>query len=455
MRVRSARLTLLLGVLVAACSDGVGPNGPDGVALQFSVGVPAAVSTAETAALGLAFDQVDSYKITVQDSVTGSIFADTTLPVGSSAAEHRFEFALSPSTVGLRVRISVIGYDGGTELYRSTTYATVAAVAGGSPPIYLPVRYTGPGVRGTVTNDAGSGLGGVSVGLYQGANLVGTPVVTEADGTYLFLTVTAGAYSVEPTPPPNRFVCPAGRDVVIQTNQALVADFVASTVPCEIDLLVLSGGDFDNTQAVADMFVNTPGVVTKKFFFINQTPGLDTLRQYDVVLLFTNGIFDETTALGAELAQYVEVGGNLVIGSFYWQGRSDSGLGSPGWAGLEAIDPFVGDIDPLTGSAGATYTANNLNGNSIVDHPLTSGVNSIVSLAGYSAGVTAKPAATVVASWTDGAPFVGYRVLGAGQRVVAVSLFPAAVVPTEVTGDVQVLWENAVTWAGVAGGPTP
>ena len=76
-------------------------------------------------------------------------------------------------------------------------------------------------------------------------------------------------------------------------------------------------------------------------------------------------------------------------------------------------------------------------------------------MAGYSAGVLAKPTATVVASWTDGAPLVGYQVLGAGQRIVAVSLFPAASVPTEVTGDVQVLWENAVTWAGIAGGPTP
>jgi hypothetical protein len=61
----------------------------------------------------------------------------------------------------------------------------------------------------------------------------------------------------------------------------------------------------------------------------------------------------------------------------------------------------------------------------------------------------------VVASWTDGAPLIGYRVLGAGQRIVGVSLFPSASVPTEVAGDVQVLWENAVTWAGVAGGPNP
>jgi hypothetical protein len=449
------RLALLLGFAVVACSDGVGPNGPDGgIPLQFSVGVPAAVSPAETTALQAAFDQVDSYRITVQDSVTGLVLADTTVDVGAGA-EHRFDFDLSPSAVGLRIQISVIAFDGAIELYRSTAFATVQASTGGATPIYLPVRYTGPGVRGTVTNDAGVGLADMSVGLYQAASLVGAPVVTEPDGTYLFLGVAAGAYSVEPTPPQSLFVCPVGRNVDVQTNAALVADFVASSVPCEINLLVLSGGDFDNTQPVADLFANTPGVVTDQFFYVNQTPGLNLLRQYDVVLLFTNGIFDETTALGDELAEYVGVGGNVVIGSFYWQGRSDSGLTSPGWGALEAIDPFLGDIDPLTGSAGATYTANDLNGNNIVAHPLTLGLTSLVSVAGYSAGVLAKPTATVVASWTDGAPLVGYHILGAGQRVVAVSLFPAASVPTEVIGDVQVLWENAVTWAGITGGPTP
>jgi len=199
----------------------------------------------------------------------------------------------------------------------------------------------------------------------------------------------------------------------------------------------------------------TTGLNTDVFFFTSQTPGLNTLRQYDVVLVFTEGIFDETLALGNELAQYVEAGGNVVIGSFYWQGRSDSGLPTPGWGALEAVDPFIGDVDPLTGNAGATYTANDLNAQTIVAHPLTGGLTTLTSVAGYGAGVLPRISATVVASWTDGAPLVGYRVLGAGQRVVAVSLFPGADNPTEVRGDVTVLWENAVRWAGEAGGPIP
>ena len=454
MRFPTRRFALLLAVGVAACSDGVGPVGEPGIGLQFSVEVPAAVSAAETTALGTAFDQVDSYRITVRDSVTGSILKADTIPVGSGLTQHRFDFDLPPSAVGLRARINVVGFAGATEMYRATAVTTIRAVTGSAASVVLAVRYTGPGLRGTVTDDAGTGLDGVSVGLYQAANLI-TSVNTEPDGTYLFLNVTAGAYSVEPTPPPSLFVCPVGRNVDFQASEALVADFVASVAPCEINLLVLAGGDFDNTRTVADMFANTPGVITDRFFFVSRTPGLSTLRQYDVVLLFTNGIFDETSVLGSELEQYVQVGGNLVIGSFYYQGRSDSGFGVPGWGGLENVDPFTGDVDPFTGRAGATYAANSLDGGSIVAHPLTLGVGSLTSVSGYSAGVLAKPTATVVASWTDGAPLIGYRILGGGQRVVGVSLFPAAADPTEVTGDVQVLWENAITWAGISGGPTP
>lgn len=455
MRLGVRRLAVLLAVAATACADGVGPTGSDGVGIQLSLQAPSAVSAAETAALQTSFDRVDTYRITVRDSVTGSVLAADTVAVAAGLAEHRFDFELPPSLVGTTVQVSVVGLDGSQELYRAEAYTRVQqAVAGAATPVVLPVRYTGPGVRGTVTNEAGVGQGGVSVGLYQASNLV-TGVSTEPDGTYLFLNIQPGVYSIEPTPPGNLFSCPVGRTVDVQADQALVADFLASSVPCEINLLVLSGGDIDNTQTVADLFANTPGVTTETFFYVNQTPGLNALRQYDVVLLFTNGIFDETTALGSELAQYIQAGGNLVIGSFYWQGRSDSGFGSPGWGTLESFDPFTSDVDPFTGKGGATYTANALNGNNIVAHPLTLGVTSLTSLAGYSAGVLAKPNATVVAYWQDGAPLVGYRVLGGGQRIVAVSLFPAAAIPTEVSGSVQVLWENAVTWAGVAGGPIP
>ena len=454
MRGVTRRFAVLLSVAVAACSDGVGPGGPEGPALLFSVQAPQAVSAAELDALGTAFDLVDTYRITVRDSASSSVLFADTLPATAGSDEHRFDIDLDPDLIGLRVLVSIIGFDGSTELYRSSAYATVLAVAPNASPVVLTVRYTGPGVRGRVVDQSGTGQAGVSVGLYQSTALVST-VTTEADGSYLFLNLTPGAYSIEPTPPASLYVCPGNRDVSVQSGAALVADFASSATPCQMDLLILSGGDFDDNQVVADLFAATPGVTTSTFFYVNQTPGLATLRQYDVVLLFIDGLFNETLTLGNELAEYVEAGGNVVIGSFYWQARSDGGFGSPGWGNLESYDPFTANVNSFTGKGGATYATDLMATGSIVAHPLTLGVNLVESVAGYSAGVTAKPSTTVVASWSAGDPLIGYRILGSGQRMVAVSLFPAASIPTQAFGDLQVMWENAVTWAGSAGGPTP
>ena len=66
---------------------------------------------------------------------------------------------------------------------------------------------------------------------------------------------------------------------------------------------------------------------------------------------------------------------------------------------------------------------------SVTDHALTHGVGSLSS-SGFRGGAVAKGGTTVVASWSDGAPLVGYKTLSAGQ-----------------------LWKNAVHFAGAAGGP--
>lgn len=456
MRHHLSRLSVLLGAvaLAAGCADGVGVADSDGVSVLFSVEPPAAVSTAEIDALEGAFGDVDSYAITLRDSASNAVVLADTVPAPAGADEHRVDFALSPDLVGRVVLVTVVGLDAGLELYRASGYTTVQAVVGDPTPVVLSVRYTGPGIRGRVADDTGTGLGDVSVGLYEG----GTPsqtVTTEPDGTYLFLGVQTGVFSVEPTPPGGLLLCPPTRSVNVQANDALVADFTATEAPCRIDLLVLSGGDVDDTDEVATMFAGTPGVDVDTYFYVNQTPGLNTLRQYDVVLLFNNGIFDETSGIGNELAAYVAAGGNLVIGSFYWQGRSDSEFTTPGWGDLEAIDPFTTNTAGVLQQGGATYEANDLGTVAEPTHPLIQGVTSLVSISGFSAGVLAKPSTTVVAYWTDGAPLVGYRILGAGQRIVAISLFPAADDPTQVAGDVQTLWENAIVWAGNAGGPIP
>jgi hypothetical protein len=156
-----------------------------------------------------------------------------------------------------------------------------------------------------------------------------------------------------------------------------------------------------------------------------------------------NGLFNESRALGSELATFVSLGGNVVFGSFYWQGRSDSSKDSIGWGDLEKIDPFAS-------TGGAVYRDGSLG--PVTSHDLTQGLLTLSSN-GFWGGVIATGGTTVVASWEDGTPLVGYKKLAAGQRMVGVSLFPAHSAVGGVSGDTGTLWKNAVRWAGAAGGP--
>ena len=179
------------------------------------------------------------------------------------------------------------------------------------------------------------------------------------------------------------------------------------------------------------------------YFFVSSLPGVDFLKQYDVILLYMNGLFDDSSSLGSEIRSFVDLGGNVVFGSFYWQGRSGSGKQTVGWGGLESIDPF-------SSTGGAVYVDGSLG--SVSAHALTDGVTSLTST-GFWGGVSANGGTSVVASWNNGTPLVGHRTLSAGQRMVGVSLFPAHGAVGGVTGDTGTLWKNAVRWAGAAGGP--
>jgi hypothetical protein len=97
-------------------------------------------------------------------------------------------------------------------------------------------------------------------------------------------------------------------------------------------------------------------------------PSLSSLLKYDAILLYENGTCEHANEVGDRVAEYVGAGGNLVIGSFYWQNRSDSGLGHPGWGALEGLDVF-------SSSGGAVYGPESLD--SVTPHPITEGVSEI------------------------------------------------------------------------------
>ena len=443
---RSAR-RLMAGILsaaVASCSDGVAPDTAS-VPLLFSLEGPSAVSPAETDALAAAFDLVDNYLVTVVDSLNGSTLATDTVTVLPGGSSHAIDLRLPSTTLGLSVFVTIVGRDGSQEMYRASAYTRIQDTATATP-VALDIRYTGPGIRGTLHDAAGVAVADVPMVLMQGNTLVQS-VTTEDDGTYLFSGVATGLYQVAPNLSNGQFVCPAARDLnVTDPSVSLTADFQTSPVACPTNLLIVSGGDLafaSDTAAVSAMFAQMPNVTRSTFFFVNSAPSLAYLRQFDVVLLFANGLFDQSAALGNRIEQYVQLGGNVITATFYWQNRSDSSLDATGWGNLEAVDPF-------SSGSGQTYQAALLDPTATVVHPLTSGVTVLAST-GFRGAVAAKTGTTVVARWNDGSPLIGYRVLPWGSRMVAISLFPAS--GAAATGDVGTLWWNAVSWAGAAGGP--
>ncbi|KPJ88953.1 MAG: hypothetical protein AMS18_12935, partial [Gemmatimonas sp. SG8_17] len=214
------------------------------------------------------------------------------------------------------------------------------------------------------------------------------------------------------------------------------------------NVLVLSN---QYTETIVDSFaVHMPGLTFDSMNVAVQTPTVAYLSQYPVVLLFEDGLFANAPNVGDSVAAYVLAGGNLVLGTFYWQDRSDNPRYSneSGWGALEAIDPF-------TAPYGSEYRYDSLNTSSIVAHPLTQGVNSLW-VNSYHGGVDAKPGTTVLARWSDSCsgcdatsttPLVGYRIEANGQRIVGVSVYPAYPRFSGWGGDFYRLWENALGWA--------
>jgi len=190
--------------------------------------------------------------------------------------------------------------------------------------------------------------------------------------------------------------------------------------------LILSNSGADT--CALDFALKIPDVDFAWMNVYSDTPTYSNLSAYDVVLLFEEGMFDNAPNVGSAVYDYVIAGGNLAIGTFYEQDRSDinstlTGWTPYGWGPLETIDPFTSD------GFGCEYTSDTLDMLSVVAHPITAGVESLW-CDQYHGGVHAKPDTVVVANWTglnylgEPCPLAGYRILEDNQRIVQISIFP-------------------------------
>jgi hypothetical protein len=221
-------------------------------------------------------------------------------------------------------------------------------------------------------------------------------------------------------------------------------------------VLVLSN-DAEGNAVIADSFPAHQAHLTFDTLDVgSQTPSVALLSQYDVVLLYEDGSFANAPNVGDSVGAYVAAGGNVVLGTFYWQDRSDNTqYNAHGWGLLETLDPF-------TAPYGSEYRPDSLDVTSIVAHPITVGVSRLV-VDQYHGGVAAKTGTTVLARWSDACqactagvndPAVGYRIGSSGQRIVGISVAPHYPAVGGYSGDFYQLWGNALRWAA-AGGPGP
>ena len=187
---------------------------------------------------------------------------------------------------------------------------------------------------------------------------------------------------------------------------------------------------------------------------------------FDALLVFEDGVFTNSTAVGDVAAAFANTGRAVVVGTFYDQDRSDRAnpalvIPAHGWGALEGIDPSTTDgIGVRTDGTGLPNLPRVLNAASIVPHALTKGVTALGATSGFAGGNEAKAGSVVLANWTEPNahgrpdPAIAYRVTGAAC-VIQIGIAPDYAVGVgtgygSFTGNFYTVWANAFDFAGSA-----
>lgn len=147
------------------------------------------------------------------------------------------------------------------------------------------------------------------------------------------------------------------------------------------------------------------------------TPALTTLVDYDAVLTWSNYSFNNPTALGNVLADYVDQDGGVVQSAFSLDAVDSTRAIAGRWAG--------GGYRPLT-EGPITVAANQTLVPEAPGHEILSGVASFDGgiRSFHSSPVALDAATTLVASWSDGQPLAAAGAGPVAGRVVGLNLYP-------------------------------
>lgn len=224
------------------------------------------------------------------------------------------------------------------------------------------------------------------------------------------------------------------KSVVLLATLALVALSAANirmsaglaSGSIKVALLAADSSNVAGVQAYLVAFSDF--VVVDTFNVASSTPVLATLLNYDAVLVWSNSVFSDPVALGDVLADYVDVGGGVVIATFAFFGPSFDLEGRI----MADYSPFV-QADPNLYSDATLGVYN-------AEHPIMNGVTAVSGH--YRDNVTLTAGAESVAEWSDGYPFVAVK-----GHVVGITVHPGTATSHPWTGDVPTLIHNALLWS--------
>ncbi len=164
------------------------------------------------------------------------------------------------------------------------------------------------------------------------------------------------------------------------------------------------------------------------FYPLNSSlPTLSQLQAYNVVICWTDYTAVDPVAAGNLLADYVDVGGKVVISTFAFYGGSQWAL-----AGRIMTDAY----SPLLPGDGSHYSWANL-GTYNASHPIMQGITALGDY--YRDYTVLSTGATLVASWDDGENLVATK-----GCIVGIDLYPGP--SYDFTGDVIPLYHNTVNF---------
>jgi len=160
------------------------------------------------------------------------------------------------------------------------------------------------------------------------------------------------------------------------------------------------------------------------------TPTISELQAYDVVLTWSNYTYNDPTALGNTLADYVDSGGKVI--NLIFSMDSVAGWALAGRFIDENYVPMWGSEDHITSACLGTYDDS---------HPIMEGITGICDSFYIYNGLELTEGSNEVARWDNDELFVAAK---EDRSVVSINAYVGLY--RETTGDIDALVHNAILW---------